>query len=136
MANEFDVIATNGQGTTTIWRCKSCSAQISARQKPRNHVCLSSENRGFPQQNSVNPVEDISPILFQGAGSQGPRTPVSPASDLQNVEQRPANSALHGYPFMPAVGQNARPAQQCSAPPGVCKVYVWDTGGLMERYNR
>ena len=118
MANEFDVVATNGQGTTTIWGCRGCSVQISAQQKPRSHVCLIPENSGVPQQNSVN-REHISPNLSQqGPGSQsGPRTPVSPASDLQNVEGRPANLALQGYPFTPAVGQNARPAQQFSAPP-------------------
>ena len=40
MANEFDVVQTDGQGNVRVWKCKSCSATIRAKQKPRYHVCM------------------------------------------------------------------------------------------------
>ena len=40
MANEFDVIETDGHGNVIVWRCKRCSASIRAKQKPRYHVCM------------------------------------------------------------------------------------------------
>ena len=107
MANEFDLLYSEGYGRPSIWKCKGCGIEIKDKQKPRSHVCISVPRVSpLPQYSSSN---GSFPSIFLAPG--GPTsTPITPAPRLAVPEpQQQQNSRpqiprpLNGYPFTPNV---------------------------------
>ena len=110
MANEFDVLATNGQGNVTLWQCKQCLIQISATTKPRGHICVIPA-RQWPPPPPIpphvppphvppphGPSPQAVPLPFP-ENLLAPRTPVSPATETnsgEDLQRRNTPQPLHG----------------------------------------
>ena len=121
MANEFEVVATEGHGREkrTVWRCKQCQALIRYAGKPRNHICGSQSTSTSRRPPTSEQSTSRQPPTSEPRVLSPPNESSSVSSEHQTEEtRRPwvhyANPVNVGYPFTPTFFHSALPIREPS----------------------